>query len=55
MLSSTEYDLSQLGCTLLAYKACTCLTLRPKKEPRVSDRDINALMDGEAYVFEARP
>ena len=27
-----------LGCTLQAYKACTCLTSRPKEEPRASDK-----------------
>ena len=27
-----------LGCTLQAYKACTCPTSRPKEEPRASDK-----------------
>ena len=43
-----------LGCTLQAYKACACPASRLKKEPRVSDRDINGLMDGGAYMLEAR-
>ena len=43
-----------LGCTPQAYKACACPSLRPKKEPGVSDRDINGLTDGGAYMSEAR-
>ena len=43
-----------LGCILQAYKACTCPVLRPKKEPRVSDRDINGFMDGGANMSEAK-
>lgn len=29
--------------------------LRPKKGPRVSNRDVNGFMDGGAYVSEAMP
>ena len=43
-----------VGCNLQAYKSCTCPASRLKKEPRVSDRNMNDLMYGEAYVFEAR-
>ena len=43
-----------LGWTPQACKACTCPALRPKKELRVSDRDISGLMDGGAYMSEAR-
>ena len=43
-----------LGCTPQAYKACACPASRPKKEPEVSNRDINGLMDGGAYTSEAR-
>ena len=35
-----------LGCKLWAYKACVFPASRPKKEPRVSNRDVNGLMDG---------
>ena len=31
--------------TLHAYKAYTCPDLRLKKDPRVSNKDINGLMD----------
>ena len=41
------YLLQVLGCTLQACKPRTCPALRPKKEPRVSDRDVNGLMDRE--------
>ena len=34
-----------LGCNPQAYKASACPASRPKKEPRVSNRDINGLMD----------
>ena len=37
-----------------AYKACTCSDSRPEKEPGVSHRDINGLMDGGAYSSKAR-
>ena len=37
-----------------AYMACTCLTLRPKKEPGDSNRDISGLIDGQAYMSEAK-
>ena len=36
-----------------AYKDCSCPDLQPKKEPRVSNRDICGLMDGGAYTSEA--
>lgn len=34
-----------MGCTPQAYEACAGPALRSKKEPGVSDRDINGLMD----------
>ena len=37
-----------------AYTACTCLTLRPKKEPGDSNRDTSGLIDGQAYMSEAK-
>ena len=37
-----------------AYMACTCLALRPKKEPGDSNRDISGLIDGQAYMSEAK-
>lgn len=37
-----------------AYMACTCLALRPKKEPGDSNRDISGLIDGGCYTSEAR-
>ena len=43
-----------LGCTPQAYKPCTCPASRLKKKPRVSNRDINSLMDWGAYTSEAR-
>ena len=43
----------QTICWAAPYWACICLALRPKKEPRVSKRDINGLMDGGAYTSEA--
>ena len=43
-----------LGCTPQVCKPCTCSSLRPKKEPGVGDRDISGLMDGGAYLSEAR-
>ena len=43
-----------VGCNFQAYKSCTRSASRLKKEPRVSGRNINDLMYGEAYVFEAR-
>ena len=33
-----------LGCTPQVYKAYTYPVLRPRKEPRVSNRDISSLM-----------
>ena len=35
-------------------KCCNCPATRPKKEPRVSDRDISGLMDVGSYMSEAR-
>ena len=53
--SSVSWLLLQLmGCTPQAYKACTSPASRPKKEPGVSDRDINGLTDGGAYLSGAR-
>ena len=43
-----------MDCTPQAYKACPCPASRPKKEPRVSNRDINGLMDGGADLSEAK-
>ena len=43
-----------LGCTPQVYKAYTYPVLRPRKEPRVSNRDISGLMDGGAYMSEAK-
>ena len=41
-----------LGCPLLACKPCACQASRPKKEPGVSNRDINALTDeGSLHVW----
>ena len=41
-----------LGCTLLACKLCACQASRPKKEPGVSNRDINGLTDeGSSHVW----
>ena len=40
-------SLQVLGCTPQAFKPSTCPVSRLKKEPRVSDRDINALKDGD--------
>ena len=47
-------DPRALGCTQQAYKPYACPASRPKKEPRVSDKDISGLMDGGAYMSEAR-
>ena len=44
-----------LGCTLQAYKACTCPASTPKKKSGVSNRDINGLMDEGSYMSEVRP
>ena len=43
-----------LGCRLQACNACTCPVSKPKKESGVSNRDIGGLMDGGAYLSEAR-
>ena len=43
-----------MGCTPQAYKVCACPALKLKKEPRVSNRDINGVMDGGPYTAEAR-
>ena len=42
------------GCPPQAYKTCACPAARLKKEPGVSNRDISGLMDGGAYMSEAR-
>ena len=42
-----------LSCTLQAYKPCTCLDLRPKKDPR-ADRDIKGVIDGMSYIWSKR-
>ena len=39
---------------LEAYRACACSTSRLKKEPGVSNRDINGLKDGGVYTSGAR-
>ena len=43
-------------CQLILYhlKSGTCPTSKPKKEPAVSNRDINGLMDRGAYMSRAR-
>ena len=47
--------LSQLlGCTLKAYKTCAFPDSRPKKEPRVENRDINGLMEAGASTSATR-
>ena len=46
--------LTFVGLCPTGYKACTCSALRQKKEPRVSNTDIHGLMDGGAYMAEAR-
>lgn len=43
-----------VGCTPQAYEACACPTSIPKKEPGVGNRDTTSLMDGGAYLSEAR-
>ena len=43
-----------MGCTPQAYKAYACPASKLKKEPGVSNRDINGLTDGGAYTSEAR-
>ena len=42
-----------LGCTPQTYKPCTYQSSRPKRGPGVSNRDINGLIDWEAYISEA--
>lgn len=39
-----------LGYTPQAYKPHSCSALRPKKEPRVSNRDINGLSGKGSYI-----
>ena len=52
---SQEVPVSELlGCTSQACKACACPASRLKKEPRVSNTDINGLMGWGAYTSEAR-
>ena len=36
-----------LGCIPDIYKACTCPSLRPKKEPAVCNRNMDGLMKGD--------
>ena len=43
-----------MGCPPQAYKPCACPASRLKKEPRVSNRDINGLMDEGTYTSEAK-
>jgi len=43
-----------LGCTPQPYNVCVCPTSKPKKEPRVNNRGISGLTDGELTHFEAR-
>ena len=45
-----------LGCTMspTSPKPYTWLNSRPKKEPRVSDRDIHGSKDGVTYMSDAR-
>lgn len=42
-----------LDCTPKACKPCTCPDSRPRKEPRVSRRDISDLMVRGVYMSEA--
>ena len=44
-----------LGCTPQAYKACACLASRPKKEDRVSRREISSLVDGKLTCLRRGP
>ena len=53
-MSLNSFSVIVLGCTPQDYKPCTCQALRLKKEPRVSNRDINNLMDEGAYTSETR-
>ena len=43
-----------MGYPSQAYKACAFPASRPKKEPRVSNRDISSLMDGEATAHRVQ-
>ena len=43
-----------LGCNPQEILASISPVLRPKKESGVHDRDMNDLMDGRAYMSEAR-
>ena len=43
-----------LNCPPQAYKSCARPALRQKKEPRVSNRVTDGLMDGGTCVFEVR-
>ena len=49
-----EHYRGLLGCTPQAYEACACPASRLNKQPWVSNRDINGLMNGGAYTSEAR-
>ena len=41
----------KLGCSLHAWKPCSCPALRSKEEPRNNNRDINGLLDRESFFF----
>ena len=43
-----------MGCTPQSYKLRTCSTSKPKKKPRVSDRDINGLMDWGVFLVQSK-
>lgn len=43
------------GCTLQACTLCTRPASGPKKEPRVSDTDINGLIDGAFTCLKQGP
>ena len=43
-----------LGCIPDIYKACTCPSLRPNKEPAVCNRNMDGLMERGSDKSEAR-
>ena len=49
-----KIDYCVLGCTLQVCKLCTFPASRLKREPRVSDRDMNGLLDRGSYKTEAK-
>lgn len=53
-MSLNSFSVIVLGCTPQDYKPCTCQALRLKKEPKISNRDINSLMNEGAYTSETR-